>query len=269
MQQVFEPCVANWRGIGAVSNSGLRIGGRFRQFDAKTGFRRRSVLPENRLAVYVAALFVGVSTPLDCGLFGNTCTPENPVGPCMVSSEGTCSAFFTTEGPVTYSEARVTLAHGSGGRLMHDLVAKLIIARLDCPELRRMDDSALLAQPGRLAFTTDSYVVNPIFFPGGDIGRLAVCGTVNDLSTAGAVPKYLSLSLILEEGLPIADLNRVIESVRDATLEAGVQVVTGDTKVVNRGCADRIFLNTSGIGLVPDGVNISRLQRPCRRQHHR
>jgi hydrogenase expression/formation protein HypE len=110
---------------------------------------------------------------------------------------------------------------------------------------------------GRLAFTTDSYVVSPIFFPGGNIGRLAVCGTVNDLAMSGAAPLYLSLSFIIEEGLPLADLERVITSIREAADEAGVKVVTGDTKVVGRGNADRLFINTAGLGLVPDGVAIS------------
>jgi hydrogenase expression/formation protein HypE len=120
-----------------------------------------------------------------------------------------------------------------------------------------MDDSAVLEINGRTAFTTDSYVVSPIFFPGGDIGRLAVCGTVNDLAMSGAYPLYLSLSLIIEEGLPFEELDKVIASVQKAAAEAGVKVVTGDTKVVNKGTADKLFINTSGLGVIPDGVNIS------------
>ena len=149
------------------------------------------------------------------------------------------------------------LAHGSGGKLMHDLIARSLVGPLANPILNTQDDSAVLDLSGRLAFTTDSYVVNPIFFPGGDIGRLAVCGTVNDLSTAGAVPKYLSLSFIIEEGLLVADLERIVDSIRQAALEAGVVIVTGDTKVVNKGGADRLFVNTSGVGIIPDGVSIS------------
>ncbi len=154
-------------------------------------------------------------------------------------------------------QERVLLAHGSGGKLMHDLIAKSFVGRLSNPILNTQDDSAVLDLSGSLAFTTDSYVVNPIFFPGGDIGRLAVCGTVNDLSTAGAVPKYLSLSFIIEEGLLIADLERIVESIRQTALEAGVAIVTGDTKVVNKGGADRLFVNTSGVGVIPAGVTIS------------
>ncbi len=140
---------------------------------------------------------------------------------------------------------------------MHDLIARSFVGPLANPILNTRDDSAVLDLSGRLAFTTDSYVVNPIFFPGGDIGRLAVCGTVNDLSTTGAVPKYLSLSFIIEEGLLVADLERIVDSIRQAALEAGVVIVTGDTKVVNKGAADRLFVNTSGVGIIPDGVSIS------------
>jgi hydrogenase expression/formation protein HypE len=120
-----------------------------------------------------------------------------------------------------------------------------------------MDDSAVLEINGRTAFTTDSYVVSPIFFPGGDIGRLAVCGTVNDLAMSGASPLCLGLSLIIEEGLPFEELDKVIASIQKATAEAGVKVVTGDTKVVNQGTADKLFINTSGLGVIPDGVDIS------------
>jgi hydrogenase expression/formation protein HypE len=152
---------------------------------------------------------------------------------------------------------RILLAHGSGGKLMHDLIAKSFVGALDNPILNRMDDSAILDLGCRLAFTTDSYVVNPLFFPGGDIGRLAICGTVNDLSTTGATPRYISLSFIIEEGLVIADLERIVESIRQTAMEADVSIVTGDTKVVNKGAADRLFVNTSGVGVVPDGVDIS------------
>lgn len=152
---------------------------------------------------------------------------------------------------------RILLAHGSGGKLAHELIEKGFLPQLSNPLLDKLDDSAVFDLSGRLAFTTDSYVVNPIFFPGGDIGRLAVCGTVNDLSMTGAVPLYLSLALIIEEGLPQEDLICVITSVQQAAAEAGVQIVTGDTKVVNRGSADRLFVNTAGVGIVPRGLEIS------------
>lgn len=151
---------------------------------------------------------------------------------------------------------KVLLAHGSGGKLSHDLIESFL-PLFDNKLLSKLDDSAVFQTEGRLAFTTDSYVVSPIFFPGGDIGKLAVCGTVNDLSMSGATPLYLSLSLIIEEGLPVDDLQRVMASVRKAVEEAGVEVVTGDTKVVNHGNADKLFINTSGIGVVAPGVDVS------------
>jgi hydrogenase expression/formation protein HypE len=154
-------------------------------------------------------------------------------------------------------EDKILLAHGSGGKLSHDLVKQNFVPLFDNAFLNKLDDSAVFELKGRLAFTTDSYVVNPIFFPGGDIGKLAVCGTVNDLSMMGAVPKYLSIALIIEEGLLMSDLKRIIASIRKAAQEAGIKIVTGDTKVVNKGSADRLFINSAGVGVIPHGVDIS------------
>ncbi len=154
---------------------------------------------------------------------------------------------------------RILLAHGSGGALSHGLIKDLLLKELGNPYLNVLDDAATLTLNGRIAFTTDSYVVSPLFFPGGDIGKLAVCGTVNDLSMVGAVPKYVSLSLIIEEGFLLRDLKKIISSIHTTAQEAGVKVVTGDTKVVNRGSADKLFINTAGIGIIPDGVEISGL----------
>jgi len=151
----------------------------------------------------------------------------------------------------------VLLAHGSGGKLSHELVEKGFLPFLANPMLNKLDDSAIFELSGQLAFTTDSYVVNPIFFPGGDIGRLAVYGTVNDLSMSGAKPLYLSLSIILEEGFPLSELNLVVKSIKEAVGEAEVDIVTGDTKVVNQGQIDKLFINTSGIGVIAAGIDIS------------
>lgn len=155
----------------------------------------------------------------------------------------------------------ILLAHGSGGRLTHDLIKDVFIQHLGNSLLATQDDAAVwtLSKPGpdRIALTTDSYVVSPIFFPGGDIGRLAVCGTVNDLAMVGANPLYLTAGFILEEGLPLADLERVVASMAEAGTEAGVQVIAGDTKVVERGGVDRMFITTAGVGEVPEGVRIS------------
>lgn len=152
---------------------------------------------------------------------------------------------------------RILLAHGSGGKLSHDLVQKHIISHISNHFLVKMDDSAILESERRLAFTTDSYVVSPIIFPGGNIGKLAVCGTVNDLSMSGAKPLYLSLSFIIEEGLEVSEFEDIIRSIAETAAEAGVEIVTGDTKVVNKGDADRLFINTSGIGTIQDGIDIS------------
>ena len=151
----------------------------------------------------------------------------------------------------------VLLAHGSGGKLSHELVEKVFLPFLANPMLNKLDDSAVFELSGQLAFTTDSYVVNPIFFPGGDIGRLAVYGTVNDLSMSGAKPLYLSLSIIVEEGFPLSELNFVVKSIKEAAEEAEVDIVTGDTKVVNQGQIDKLFINTSGIGVIAAGIDIS------------
>jgi hydrogenase expression/formation protein HypE len=151
---------------------------------------------------------------------------------------------------------RILLAHGGGGILMKELVER-IVAKLGGAGDPLQDSATLPIEAGRIAFTTDSFVVNPLFFPGGDIGRLAVCGTVNDLAMSGARPLWLSLSFIIEEGLPFEDLDRILDSIAAAADEAGVGVVTGDTKVVERGKADGIFINTSGIGVVPSGVEVS------------
>lgn len=151
----------------------------------------------------------------------------------------------------------VLLGHGSGGRLSHQLLDDLIIPTLSGVDRHDQNDAAILSAAGsRLAYTTDSYVIDPIFFPGGNIGDLAIHGTVNDLAMAGATPRFISVGLIIEEGLAIADLRRVLESMRAAADRCGVTIVTGDTKVVPRGKADRLFINTSGIGLLKQEIDI-------------
>ncbi|HYK64336.1 MAG TPA: hydrogenase expression/formation protein HypE, partial [Patescibacteria group bacterium] len=153
---------------------------------------------------------------------------------------------------------KIVIGHGSGGRLSAQLIAEMFLPAFDNEVLRRMDDQAVLGiDQSRIAFTTDSFVVTPIFFPGGDIGDLAVNGTVNDLAMSGATPLYLSAAFIIEEGFQMEDLQRVVDSMARAARVAGVAIVTGDTKVVNKGCADKLFITTAGVGLVPAGVSIS------------
>lgn len=152
----------------------------------------------------------------------------------------------------------IQLAHGSGGRLSAELVSRFFLPRFGNETLNRLEDQAVVDFPrGRLALTTDSFVVDPLFFPGGDIGDLAINGTVNDVCMGGATPLYLAAAFIIEEGLPMATLHRILLSMEKAAKSAGVQIVTGDTKVVNRGCCDKLFITTTGVGRVPEGVNIS------------
>jgi len=167
--------------------------------------------------------------------------------------------FFACPAPLLDNE-HILLGHGSGGRLTQRLLEELILPAFANPVLDRREDQAVLEPPTgpgeRLAFTTDSFVVAPLFFPGGDIGKLAVHGTINDLAMAGARPRWLSLAFILEEGLPLAILRRVVASIAQAAKECGVHIVTGDTKVVGHGQADQMFINTSGLGVVPAGLTL-------------
>lgn len=168
--------------------------------------------------------------------------------------------------PLPHSE-KIVLGHGSGGTLSHKLINDTFLSSYGNPTLQAANDAGVVNISGfskngiftshRLAISTDSHVVYPLFFPGGDIGRLAVCGTVNDVSMMGAQPKYLTVGFILEEGLPIETLKRVIESMKYSADEAGVQIIAGDTKVVQKGKADGLFINTSGIGAIPEGININ------------
>ncbi len=154
-------------------------------------------------------------------------------------------------------EKRITMAHGSGGRATQRLIQEVFAPRFHNAVLARMNDAALVeVEGGRLALATDGHVVSPLFFPGGDIGRIAVCGTVNDLAMMGARPRWLTLSFVLEEGLPLADLERIADSMAQAAEEAGVQIVAGDTKVVERGHGDGLYISAAGVGIVPPGIDV-------------
>ncbi len=160
--------------------------------------------------------------------------------------------------PISIAHSTVDMTHGAGGRAMADLIEALFVKHLDNALLRQGNDQAAFAPPpGRLVLSTDGHVVSPLFFPGGDIGSLAVHGTINDIAMAGARPLYLSAGFILEAGFPLADLEAIVASMARAAREAAVPVVTGDTKVVEKGKGDGVFITTTGLGVVPDGVNIS------------
>ena len=152
---------------------------------------------------------------------------------------------------------KILLAHGSGGRLTHQLLKNMIFPAFSNPVLKKCEDAAVLPLAGKTAFTTDSFVINPLFFPGGDIGKLSVCGTVNDLAVMGAKPLYLTAACIIEEGFEIAALKKIIASMAGAARDAGVQIVGGDIKVVEKNACDKIFINTTGIGSIPQGCRIS------------
>ena len=155
-------------------------------------------------------------------------------------------------------EKKILLSHGSGGKLSYRLIRDLFVSNFENDYLKRLDDGAILKiNDLNLAFSTDSYTVDPLFFQGGNIGELAVHGTVNDLAMCGAHPLYLTCSFIIEEGLPIKILEKIVVSMKKASVNAGVKIVTGDTKVVNKGAVDKIFINTSGIGIIKEGINIS------------
>ena len=174
-------------------------------------------------------------------------------------------ASFTCPTPLK-SAGRIVLGHGSGGRLSAELLRDIFLPLFSNPVLDRLDDQAIVDIGGsRVAFTTDSFVVKPLFFPGGDIGSLAVHGTVNDLAMGGAKPLFLSAGFILEEGFPTEDLKRIAASMAQAAAAAGVAIVTGDTKVVEKGKGDGLFINTTGIGIVPEGVRLSASQARARR----
>jgi len=152
----------------------------------------------------------------------------------------------------------IQLAHGAGGRLSADLIDKLILPRFSSSELNKLEDQAVLnLEPGRVAFSTDTFVVSPLFFPGGDIGDLAINGTVNDVAMSGAKVQALSVGFVLEEGFPLDDFHRILCSMETAARISGVRIVTGDTKVVGKGSCDKIFINTSGLGVIPEGINMS------------
>ncbi len=176
----------------------------------------------------------------------------------MSTSEKINLSGWTCPAPLR-NYPQVVMGHGSGGKMMADLIGHLFKPLLDNSLLGQMGDSTtfILEQGGRLAFTTDSFVISPIFFPGGSIGELAVNGTVNDLAMSGAIPLYLSAAFILEEGLPMTDLGRIVSAFSAAAAAASVQVIAGDTKVVNKGHGDGLYITTTGIGLVPAGIEIA------------
>ena len=255
----------------------------YAEFDAETRFGLSAYTAEEDAECISGLIMQGVRKPEECSAYRMRCTPDHPLGAPMVSSEATARPTTATGAcgrtsmslpeDLTVAEVRdlrvqcplplndddhVQLAHGGGGRRMHELLEGLLLPAFGNDILLQRHDGATFSIAGaKLAFTTDSYVVRPPFFPGGDIETLAINGTVNDLAMCGARPLYLSSAVILEEGLPMETLRRVVESMRASAEAAGVQLVTGDTKVVDKGKGDEIFINTAGIGVVEHVLTIS------------
>ncbi len=266
-----------WRGLGFIAHSALRLREAYADHDAERLFDLPGVRVADPKACQCGEVLKGALRPWQCKVFGTACTPETPIGSCMVSSEGACAAYYNYgrfERAVTgdpddprrraleriartqgrrprLRDERITLAHGAGGRAMRTLVEALFLEAFRNPLLEPLEDQAVLdVKAPRLAFTTDGYVVTPLFFPGGSIGDLAVNGTVNDLAVCGARPLFLSAGFILEEGFPIAELRRIALAMQAAAVAAGVQIVTGDTKVVERGKGDGCYVSTAGVGVI-------------------
>ncbi len=292
LDEVFEVCDRSWRGIGTIPASGWRLTPGYAAFDAERRFDVADLVADEPTECRAGEVLQGLITPDRCEWFGTTCTPRTPDGGDHGVRRGRLRRLLpvpagdrTGGGPACLTPAwrgrpgrparatsrggaarprsirfdRVVMGHGGGGTLTAELIEQLFLPAFgSAATTATPTDAAVLGLPGgtRLAFTTDTYVVQPLVFPGGDIGELAVFGTVNDLAMSGAVPLALSTAFVLEEGLDLDLLAAVASSMGRAALRAGVGLVTGDTKVVERGHGDGLYVNTAGVGIVPDGVDV-------------
>ncbi len=277
MAEVFElrPHF-EWRGLGFISHSGLKLSEAYADLDAERRWTVPGVRVADPKACQCGEVLKGVIKPFECKVFGSACTPERPIGTCMVSSEGACAAYYNfgrfatgAGGRVSdavsererkvldiietvrakrpkFKDAAITMAHGAGGKATQTLIEGLLVPAFGSEAGATMADAGAVGDD--LAMTTDSFVVSPLRFPGGSIGDLAVNGTVNDLAVSGARPLALTLAMILEEGLDSGTLRAEVEAIAAAARVAGVEIVAGDTKVVERGHADGMFLCTTGVG---------------------
>jgi hypothetical protein len=281
VNEVFETCDRAWRGIGVIPKSGYRLRPEYAAYDATLKFEVGAITTEEpkeciageimqglkpgrvlrvRHALHARAPSRRADGLVRGRLRGVLALRESVMAETKPPSPDLGAALAAASCPVPGAGGGQTIlmAHGGGGRLTQRLIESLFLKNFDNPALRELHDGAILEAGGmRLAFSTDSFVIHPLFFPGGDIGSLAVHGTVNDLAMCGAQPLGLSAALILEEGLPIADLGRIVASMQRAAAGAGASIVTGDTKVVDRGKGDGVFVNVTGVGIVPPGVVIS------------
>ena len=281
-----------WRGLGFISQSALRLSDAYADLDAEQRFSTPGVRVADPKACQCGEVLKGVIKPWECKVFGTACTPEHAIGTCMVSPEGACAAYYnygrfaagargrmsaaentavtgreqrildiieTARGKrPKFKDAQITMAHGAGGKATQTLIEGLFVPALGAESLEQLGDAGIVTIDGTgLALTTDSFVVKPIRFPGGSIGELAVNGTVNDLAVSGARPHAMSLSLILEEGLAADVLRAEVEAIAAAARAAGVEIVTGDTKVVERGHADQMYICTTGLGRLDPRADLS------------
>ena len=291
--EVFEVTDRAWRGIGVIPKSGWRLNADYREFDAEERFQITGIHTQESPLCHSGDVLRGAIKPAECPAFGKECTPRHPLGATMVSSEGACAAYYNYgrflsaeelagAGSALTAERRmaddaeagapdfsnwscplpladyptIVMGHGGGGKLGNELVEHLFLPAFRNPALENLGDAAVLEAGGGRDWrmSTDSFVVQPLFFPGGSIGELAVNGTVNDLAVSGAEPKFLSASFILEEGFPLAQLAAIVDAMAKAAATAGVQIVTGDTKVVERGHGDGCYINTAGVGVLRAGI---------------
>ena len=275
VRQVFRVVPRKWRGVGEIPQSGLALQERFSLFDAEMRFGVADLAEEEPTECISGLILQGSKKPHECPAFGDSLHARNirlarrwfPPKARVQRTTGTAASSLSSRSmaaergvgdaagfscPIPIAQyPHVLLGHGGGGQLMHQLIEKMFVPAFSNPRLDARHDGAVFETgAGRLAFTTDSYVVRPLFFPGGDIGTLAVNGTVNDLAMCGARARFLSAGFILEEGLPMETLWRIVQSMQRAARDAGVELVTGDTKVVDRGKGDGVFINTAGIGIV-------------------
>ena len=274
LEQVFAPSDADWRGLGVIPGSGLALREEFADADAA---RRFAVDPGPTLeppGCRCGEVLRGVTDPADCPLFGTRCTPAGAGRRVHGQQRGRLRGAAPLQGARRCLSApgepgeRILLGHGSGGKLYRDLVKDVFVRAFANPVLERLDDAAALTPSGRVAFTTDAHVVQPLTFPGGDIGRLSVAGTVNDLATAAARPLALAAAFVIEEGFALDELRAVCASMAATAREAGVPIVTGDTKVVERGAADGLFITTTGVGEIVVAHELGSGGGPRRRRRH-
>jgi hydrogenase expression/formation protein HypE len=286
LEDVFEVTDRGWRGIGIIGKSGWRLSPKYREFDAEYRFEVTDIDTQESTVCRSGEVLQGLIKPHECAAFGKECTPRNPLAPrwCpprepvrRTSSTGGCrslsrrrrlrvsetanGAALDFEGwtcPLPLRDSpHIVMGHGGGGQMSAELIEHLFVPAFGAHPDAGQTDSAVVKLGGvRLAFSTDTFVVRPLFFPGGSIGHLAANGTLNDLALSGAVPSHLSCGFVLEEGTELAVIGRVAEDMGTAARAAGVNIVTGDTKVVDAGHGDQVYVNTAGIGLVPDGVDI-------------